>query len=479
MRFFRFWRDIPIFRKMMIILGTLMGLMWIIVIFNVIQLSTLANKSTGIMQQYNEITGFINAITREDSCLEAYVRPSHTLEDENAYLDSVRATDASLAALQPSLKSDRRQEYMLKRAITNAMVHYRQDQAALVESQDYYERIRLYVLLQRQNVYLNRYGLELLQFRMREGERSWESITVSNRGNTRVIMGLMVAATCVTVFCLYLLIQTMLRPLQALGAAADAISGGDYDSPPLNDASADEIGRMAHSFNIMQSRVKQTIRAMEREAEIEKENARMQEAMQESRYAELQSQIDPHFLFNTLNAIAAMANEEDAPITENLIERMAKIFRYSLESHEKRVTLGQELQYLADYMELMDARFAGRISMDIQPFDPALNDRAVPKFMLQTIAENSIIHGFQDITVGGEIDVRIFEDDRGRLVIEMADNGCGFDVSTLEEPGEHRSVGLNNIRERLQYLGGRMDIESVIGQGTRITMTIDRGERND
>ena len=99
--------------------------------------------------------------------------------------------------------------------------------------------------------------------------------------------------------------------------------------------------------------------------------------------------------------------------------------------------------------------------------------------MILVIAENSIIHGFQDITEGGEIDVRILEEERGSLVIEMSDNGCGFDVSALEEEKEHRSVGLNNIRERLQYLGGRMDIESVIGQGTRITMTIDKGEGDD
>ncbi len=475
MRFFQFWRDVPFFRKMMIILGTLMGLMWIIVFYNMFQLGTLANKSTRIMRQYNEITGFINAISREDSCMEAYVRPSHTSEDEIAYVEAASTTDERLKALLPNLGSDARQEYMLKQAITNAMTHYRQDRNALLDSPDYYERVRLFVLLQRQNIYLNRYGLELLQFRMREGERSWDRITATNRTNTRVTVALMVAATCVTVFCLYLLIRTMLRPLLELGAAADAISGGNYDTPPLDDGSADEIGRVARSFNIMQSRVKETIRAMEREAEIEKENARMQEAMQESRYAELQSQIDPHFLFNTLNAIAAMANEEEAPITENLIERMAKIFRYSLESHEKRVTLGQELQYLADYMELMDARFAGRISMSIEPFDPTLNERAVPKFMLQTIAENSIIHGFQDITEGGEIDVSIREDEQGALVIEMSDNGCGFDVSALDGEKAHRSVGLNNIRERLQYLGGRMDIESQIGRGTRITMTIGGG----
>lgn len=478
MKLFRSWRDVPILSKLWIIVGTLLGLMWIIVFLNVFQLSDLTSRSTAIMQQYSGITRFIDAFTRENRCLEAYVRPSHTQEEEDAYLDAVRATDASLAALRPDIDGDERREYMMKRAIANAMEHYRQDQAAFMASADYYESIPVFVLLQRQAVYLNQYALELLRCRMEAGERSWDAIAAANRNRIRVIMALMIAATCLTALGLYLLFRTMLKPLMQLGAAADAISRGDYDRPPLDEASGDEIGRMAHSFNVMQSRVKATIRDMEREAEIEKENARLHDAMQESRYAELQSQIDPHFLFNTLNAIAAMASEEGAPITEDLILRMAKIFRYSLESNEKWVTLGRELQYLGDYMELMEARFAGRISMDIGPFDPALADRAVPKFMLQTIAENSIVHGFQDVTEGGEIGVSIQEDADGRLVIEMSDNGCGFDVSAVPEGGAHRSVGLDNIRERLQYLGGRMEIASQIGCGTQVTITIDKDERD-
>ena len=475
----RLWRDASIRVKVTVILAALLGIMWIIVFLNVFRLRSLTGESSRIMRQYDEITGYINAVSTENRCLEAYVRASHTPEDEVAYLEAVRATDACLPALRPNLAEDGRREYMLKRAITNAMEHYRADQAAFMQSADQTARVQWFVTLERQAVYLNQYGLELLSFRMDAGKRRWESIALANRKGARTILAFMIAATVVTALGLYVLMRTMLKPILKLSAAADAISRGEYDALPLDETSGDEIGRLARSFNVMQRGIRSTIQTMEREAEIEKENARMQEAMQESRYAELQSQIDPHFLFNTLNAIAALASEEGAPITENLIQRLAKIFRYSLENREKRVTLGQELQYLGDYMELMDARFAGRISMHIEPFDPALLSRPVPKFTLQTIAENSITHGFQDITEGGEIVVSISEDGDGRLVIEMSDNGCGFDVSAVSEKGAHKSVGLANIRERLHYLGGRMDIESAIGQGTTVRISIEKGEDND
>ena len=252
MRFFQFWRDVPFFRKMMIILGTLMGLMWIIVFYNMFQLGTLANKSTRIMRQYNEITGFINAISREDSCMEAFVRPSHTSEDEIAYVEAASTTDERLKALLPNLGSDARQEYMLKQAITNAMTHYRQDRNALLDSPDYYERVRLFVLLQRQNIYLNRYGLELLQFRMREGERSWDRITATNRTNTRVTVALMVAATCVTVFCLYLLIRTMLRPLLELGDERSTIEQCQFGGLDFTRVSSGAAAELAPLMNAMQ-----------------------------------------------------------------------------------------------------------------------------------------------------------------------------------------------------------------------------------
>ena len=471
-RMYRFWRDVPIRYKLATVLGILLGFMWIIVFLNVVHLQSLTRESGRIMGQYEEITDFINAFSAENICMDAYVRPSHTKENERTYFEAAEITDQCLTRLQPDLKTDLHDDYMLKRAIVNAMTRYRQDRASFIAAEEYQEKIRSFLLLQRQAVYINQYSLDLLHSRMEAGEKSWSRIEADNRHKIRIIFGNMILATILTVLGLILLIRTILQPLLSLSAAADEISAGNYSHPPLEETGNDEIGRTARSFNFMQTQIKETILAMEREAEMEKENARIQKALQESRYAELQSQIDPHFLFNTLNAIAALAHEENAPITEDLIERLAKIFRYSLESYEKQVTLGQELQYLGDYMELMDARYAGRISMVIEPFDENLNNRVIPKFILQTIAENSIIHGFRDITGGGEILVTISEDENHRLRIVMSDNGCGFDSANPPKKEGHHSVGLDNIRERLKYLGGTMEIESAIGAGTQVRIII-------
>lgn len=474
----RLWKDMSIRTKLTFVLGILLGFVWAVVFLNVYQLQHLTYQSGHIMRQYDQITAFINAFSAENICMDAYVRPSHTAEDETAYAEAVKRTDLALAALTPDLDRDVHEEYMLKRAISNAMKRYRGDYGRFMQAVENRQRVEWFVLLQRQAIYINQYSLELLQLRMEEGEESWRGIETGNRQMIRIIFGCMLAATALTALGLYLLVSSFLRPILKISLAADAISAGNYDHPPLPEGGNDEIGRTARSFNIMQTQVKQTIRAMEREAEMEKENARIQKALQESRYAELQSQMNPHFLFNTLNAIAALANEEKAPVTEDLIERLSKIFRYSLETREQQVTLGDELQYLGDYMELMDARFAGRISMDIEPFDESLKDRIVPKFMLQTLAENAILHGFRDVREGGEIDIRICEIPDGSLQIVVADNGCGFDSSTLEEQpparqdGSHHAMGLANIRERLAYLGGTMTVDSEPDAGTRITITI-------
>ena len=469
----------PIKYKLALVLGILLGFMWAVVFLNLFQLHSFTTESGRVMDRYARITDFINAFSNESVLMETYVRPSHTDRDAEAFFEAVKQTDACLLAIAPDLEEDLHEEYMLKRAISNAMERYRKDRKTLMETSEYSENIRRLVTMRTQAAYISQYSSELLRSAMRSGESAWDVIAAENRARGRLIVGFMIAATAATIAGLLLLIRTILRPLENISLAADAISEQNYDYPPLPEHGKDEIGRTARSFNLMQAQIRRTIRAMEQEAEIEKENARIQKALQESRYAELQNQINPHFLFNSLNAIAALASEEGAPIAEELIGRLAKILRYSLESSKKTVTLERELEYLKDYMELMDARFAGRITMDIEPFDEALLERAVPKFILQILAENSIIHGFRDINEGAEICVKIGTNEAGWLKIVMSDNGCGFDASSLKEDPNHHSIGLANIRERLSYIGGIMEIDSRIGEGTDITVLIDKDYQND
>ena len=480
------WRDISIKTKSSILVGIMIASMWALVAYEMMQFRDFSRKSDVIMNDYIEITGFMDAFSEENVWLEAYIRPA--LDVDRNYRLAGEETDRRMELLRPDLAADRREEYVLKRAICNAMEHYRETQVVFLNtgrSGDAF--IRRYLSLKSQAAYIDGYTRELLNSCMERGGEQWQEIETANNLNSRRFSGFLVGATVLMIVILLILTRSVLRPLEDLGGAADHISAGRYDAPPLEARGNDELGRAARSFNLMQTEIRRTIHALEKQAEMEKsllekevEAAQMQHKLQEGRFAQLQSQINPHFLFNTLSTIAALAREEGAPLSEDLVLRLSSFFRYSLESDEKVVPLGREIQLLRDYMELQETRYGDRITMEVRS-DPALEDVPVPKFILQPLVENAILHGLRQCTEGGCIRVRSRRDRTGNIVITVTDNGCGFDTSRLgaAADGERRSVGLKNIAERMEYSGGRLDVCSVPGVGTCARITVGGGTDYD
>ena len=480
------WRDVAIKTKSSILVGIMIASMWALVAYEMMQFRDFSRKSDVIMNDYIEITGFMDAFSEENVWLEAYIRPA--LDVDRNYRLAGEETDRRMELLRPDLAADRREEYVLKRAICNAMEHYRETQVVFLNtgrSGDAF--IRRYLSLKSQAAYIDGYTRELLNSCMERGGERWQEIETANNLNSRRFSGFLVGATVLMIVILLILTRSVLRPLEDLGGAADHISAGRYDAPPLEARGNDELGRAARSFNLMQTEIRRTIHALEKQAEMEKsllekevEAAQMQHKLQEGRFAQLQSQINPHFLFNTLSTIAALAREEGAPLSEDLVLRLSSFFRYSLESDEKVVPLGREIQLLRDYMELQETRYGDRITMEVRS-DPALEDVPVPKFILQPLVENAILHGLRQCTEGGCIRVRSRRDRTGNIVITVTDNGCGFDTSRLgaAADGERRSVGLKNIAERMEYSGGRLDVCSVPGVGTCARITVGGGTDHD
>lgn len=480
------WRDVSIKTKSSILVGIMIASMWALVAYEMMQFRDFSRKSDVIMNDYIEITGFMDAFSEENVWLEAYIRPA--LDVDRNYRLAGEETDRRMELLRPDLAADRREEYVLKRAICNAMEHYRETQVVFLNtgrSGDAF--IQRYLSLKSQAAYIDGYTRELLNSCMERGGEQWQEIETASNLNSRRFSGFLVGATVLMIVILLILTRSVLRPLEDLGGAADHISAGRYDAPPLEARGNDELGRAARSFNLMQTEIRRTIHALEKQAEMEKsllekevEAAQMQHKLQEGRFAQLQSQINPHFLFNTLSTIAALAREEGAPLSEDLVLRLSSFFRYSLESDEKVVPLGREIQLLRDYMELQETRYGDRITMEVRS-DPALEDVPVPKFILQPLVENAILHGLRQCTEGGCIRVRSRRDRTGNIVITVTDNGCGFDTSRLgaAADGERRSVGLKNIAERMEYSGGRLDVCSVPGVGTCARITVGGGTDHD
>ena len=197
-------------------------------------------------------------------------------------------------------------------------------------------------------------------------------------------------------------------------------------------------------------------------------NERMLELQQlrlnEARLAALSSQINPHFLFNTLNSVASLIRI-DPEQARQVIYKLSKILRRLLRQQENLTTLGEELSFIDDYLAIEMVRF-DKLRF-VKEIDPATPDMMVPSMLLQPLVENSIRHGLSSKVDGGTIRVRS-RVSGNRLQIVVEDDGVGIPEEKLARLFE-QGIGVNNVNERLKVLYGdnyKMWIDSRVGEGT-------------
>lgn len=169
------WYNVSIQTKSLLLMGSMLAAAWVLVAL-VVQLHTFSGKSEIIMNEYMDITGFLNTFSTENVCLEAYIRPVQPLNAKEDYLAAIQSTDRQLEALRPDLQADRREEYVLKRAICNAMEHYRNSQGALLQAETSSEMIEPYLSLKTQAAYIDDYTRDLLHSQMIQGGAQWQEI---------------------------------------------------------------------------------------------------------------------------------------------------------------------------------------------------------------------------------------------------------------------------------------------------------------
>jgi len=205
---------------------------------------------------------------------------------------------------------------------------------------------------------------------------------------------------------------------------------------------------------------------------IEMNLERHQQLLLKARMDALSSQINPHFLFNTLNTVSSLIRF-DPDSARRVVLKLSNILRRLLRKHETFVPLREELQFIDDYLDIEVARF-GRDNLEIvkQIEDDTL-EAFVPSMLLQPIVENCLKHGLAPKIGGGKIQIRTSNRD-GRLHIEIEDNGVG--ISEEKMPHVYvEGIGLSNVRERLHVLYGadfQLQIESRSGEGTLIRIDV-------
>ncbi len=198
-----------------------------------------------------------------------------------------------------------------------------------------------------------------------------------------------------------------------------------------------------------------------------------QKLLLQARMAALSSQINPHFLFNTLNTVSSLIRY-DPDQARIVVLKLGNILRRLLRKHDTFVALQDELGFVDDYLDIEVARFGRDNLQIIKEVDTETLEAFVPSMLLQPIVENAIKHGLAARLEGGQITIRTAWA-QGRLVIEVEDNGVGISQERLPQIFDGSGIGISNVQERLRVLYAtdfKMDVISQEGQGTRIRIEV-------
>ena len=291
----------------------------------------------------------------------------------------------------------------------------------------------------------------------------------------RLIVFLLLLETAFGMACVYIAKKVSISAtvnLRSLAARMKDIREG-RQAEPIRATVQDETSELVEAFNDMNSRLKESIARMT-DSQIQKEKAE---------YNALVAQMNPHFIYNSLEAVRAMASLHHEPEIAAAISELSGLMRITLSVKQEKIALGMELSYVTQYLKLQQLITGDQFSWDID-CDDELTDILVPKLILQPVIENCFVHGFEKMPEDAMIIIVCYQK-QNRLIVEISDNGQGMDEVALrqflssengvetEEDGEssRRHIGLLSIRERIRHLygtDGDMDIRARAEQGTTV-----------
>ena len=259
------------------------------------------------------------------------------------------------------------------------------------------------------------------------------------------------------------------KPIRSLRDSMRKVQNGQFDTH-VEVITENEIGSLGRSFNLMTSEIRALM----------EQNVYEQKQKRKSELKALQAQINPHFLYNTLDSIIWMSEAGESDEVVEMTSALARLLRQSISNDQEEVELEKEIEYVKNYLTIQKMRYKDKLEFFIY-VDPRVAHVPVIKLVLQPLVENAIYHGIKYKETKGNLKIYAKPVD-GRVEIVVADDGIGMDEDVMEHIfDEHRKeqkrngVGVPNVQKRLQLQYGSeygIRYESVKGAGTKVVITI-------
>ena len=458
--------------------------------------TTLTMQNLGDSYRSNsELTDFSKMLSDAEKAMENYVN-YRTFESIDAFYNSRIKVEDFYETLQefPSRNEVAHKEYLVHQ-LTEAFLYYSNLAISARRANAEEDIILNYRYAMDSYNYLTTQILELNKLRLQQNATRYNDNKNRNILTSMLSILFFLVFSILIFFVLYFTITSIMEPLVEISEVSHKISQGDFDIPLFNRKSNDEIGNLCRAFDRMIISIREYIDTIWEKARIEadlkEKEVEMQSLYTDDQLRALPNQINPHFLFNTLNTGAQLAMMENADKTCYFMEQVADFFRYNIQQQSRTATIDEELGLIDNFVYIMKVRFGNRLDFTKTVPEGSFPER-IPSMTLQPLGENCIKHGLKKSKGKVRLCVERTDD---FIIISVSDNGDGMPENTrkavfeavasgttrlapevLDKNSTHNGTGLISVFMRLQLEFHRDDLFDITdgenGKGTKFIIKV-------
>jgi len=472
----RFWDNLPITRKLLLEIALTAIALFASNLLIYAQINRMVGRMDSVYLSNVNLNELSEGLSDVQNCMYRYleVKDSRSLND---YYRAEQEYRKFLDELNPAVTDNPIQ--ILEKNIRNMSEQYLRTTDEAVQAKrglniekyksSYEAALRLYK-------FINHDIADLNSQQFKNNSASYLTLQAALRYLEVVCLIMLVIVMFISLLIVMMMTRDIVTPLTNLADTAELVGQGNFHVKVAPIQSQDELGIVTRTFNQMVDSLADYVSKIKESAEKEQEMLERELLMgthlKEAQLKYLQSQINPHFLFNSLNAGVQLAVMEDAEKTSVFIEKMADFFRYNVKKGMEDATIREELETVENYIYILNVRFADEIQYTSE-IDETVLDYRIPSMILQPLVENAVTHGIRGIDWQGELFVQIHDKDQ-YVEIRVQDNGRGMSSEQLllfSEKGKLPSgedstgIGLGNVVTRLQLYYNADEVFRICSEG--------------